>query len=94
MIYIATDIHGRGVRHVTAFEDRLDLWAYADEVLSCHSVSPNRSDSIDVLCDKLYDNGIGTGARSHRRVSRMAAAMLIRGGAKASGCWNLVPEAA
>ena len=89
MIYIATDIHGQGVKHVTAFDDRLDLWAYADEVLSCHNVNPCWSDSIDQLCDKLYDNGIGSGSRHHSRVSRREAKQLIRNGAKSSGCWNL-----
>ena len=34
MIYIATDIHGRGIKYINAFDSRLDFWAYADEVLS------------------------------------------------------------
>tara|TARA_R110002096_G_scaffold83979_1_gene194281 strand:+ start:223 stop:501 length:279 start_codon:yes stop_codon:yes gene_type:complete len=89
MIYIATDIHGRGIRHVTAFDTRLDLWAYAAEVLACHNVSPCRSDSIEQLCEDLYDNGIGSGARDHFRVSRREAKQLIRNGAQSSGCWNL-----
>lgn len=88
-IYIATDIHGRGVRHVSAFADKHDFFAYASQVLTFHDPSPNRSDSIDVLCEKLYDNGVGFGARHHSRISRKNAKILIRDGAEAHHCWNL-----
>tara|TARA_R110002033_G_scaffold12556_2_gene38048 strand:- start:694 stop:993 length:300 start_codon:yes stop_codon:yes gene_type:complete len=84
MIYIATDIHGRGIKYINAFDSKLDFWAYADEVLSCRDAHPKRSDTIDTLCEHLYDSGFGFGARSHHRVSRLDAAQLIRNGAK--GC--------
>lgn len=79
-IYIATDIHGRGIKEINDFASKLDLWVYADEVLACHNVNPYRSDSIDTLLGKLYDNGFGTGARSHKRISRKEALTLIRAG--------------
>ena len=34
MIYIATNEHGQGVRHVTAFDNRADFLNYAGEVLA------------------------------------------------------------
>lgn len=86
MIYIATDIHGRGIKHVNAFDNRLSFWAYADEVLACRDTHPKRSDTIDALCEHLYDSGFGFGARSHHRVSRQEAARLIRNGADGRGC--------
>ena len=83
MIYIQTILAGRPVAHsvVTAFDSRLDFWAYADEVLACHSANPGRSDAIADLCEMLADNGPSTGQRWHRRVSRREAAHLIRQGA-------------
>ena len=89
MIYIATDIHGHGVKHVNAFDSKLDFWAYADEVLACHDANPKRSDTIDTLCEHLYDSGFGFSARSHHRVSRQEAAQLIRNGADGRGCYNI-----
>ena len=82
MFYIATTIHGRGVSQINDFQNRMDLCAYADDVLACHNVNPCRSDSIDTLLEKLYDSGFGFGARSHSRVSRKEATALIRAGAK------------
>ena len=89
MIYIATNIHGRGVKHITGFDSRLDFWAYADEVLACHDRNVPRSASVADICDGIYDNGIGSGARDHFRVSRREAARYIRHGADAHGCWSL-----
>jgi hypothetical protein len=82
MIYIATTVHGRGITEISAFEGRLGLWAYADDVLCTHNTDPKRSDSIDTLCEKLYDNGPGFGSRSHRRVSYANALGHIRDGVR------------
>lgn len=79
-IYIATTVHGRGITEINDFSSRLDLFAYADEVLCRSNTNPNRSDNIDTLLSKLYDNGFGFGARSHKRVSRREALALIRAG--------------
>lgn len=88
MIYIATDIHGRGVRHVLAFDNRDDLYRYAQDVHE-HERSgenwPRASYSIERLCECLYDRGVGFGARSHRRVSRRDAYRLARDGAERVG---------
>jgi len=73
MIYIATNIHGRGIRHITAFYSRADFVDYVWEVLSCSDTRVNASDSIATLCDKLYDSGIGHGARNHHRISARKA---------------------
>jgi len=92
MIYIATNEHGRGIKHITAFDDRMDFLSYADEVLACndsHSLIRAKATPIGTICEALYDNGIGFGARDHRRVSRQDAKEYIREGAKAFGCWNL-----
>jgi hypothetical protein len=82
MIYIATDIHGRGIRHVTSFQNKTELLNYAFDVLSSSDTEPATSDTITDLCEKLYDKGIGVGARSHSRVSRQDAVTLIRCGAE------------
>ena len=76
MIYIATDEHGKGVRHVTLFYNRLDFLNYADDVLATNArnyMIRRRASSIDTICEALYDNGIGFGARHHFRVSRKDA---------------------
>ena len=92
MIYIATNEHGRGVKHITAFADRLRFLCYADEVLACDDSSQlirAKSTPIERICEALYDSGIGFGARDHHRVSRQDAQEYIRNGAKATDCWNL-----
>ena len=89
MIYIATNIAGRGVKHITAFGDKKDLAEYAGELLACSDESVNFSDCINTLCFKMYDMGIGFGSRSHFRVTRNEAKDYIRWGATAVGCWNL-----
>jgi len=73
MIYIATNIHGRGIRHVTEFDSRHGFMLYAYEVLACSNTNVNASDSIDTLCEKLYDSGVGHGARHHHRISAREA---------------------
>ena len=91
MIYIATDEHGRGIRHVTAFDDRLDFLAYADEVLACdNNQRMIRSSSVNIstICDALYGTGPGFGARHHYRISRDAATALV-GWVRMSGSHNL-----
>lgn len=88
MIYIATNVHGRGVQHVTAFNNRLDLLTYADDITAFTDTNIPRAATIDDICDGLYDKGIGFGARSHSRVSRDYARKLIRDGVKETGRYN------
>lgn len=91
MIYIVTNEHGRGVRHVTGFDNRDALHSYAYEVMSYHSNNHllNGKPSVSAICDALDDIGPGFGARSHRRVSRKEAEQLIRAGVKSYGCSGL-----
>lgn len=89
MIYIATNIHGRGVRHITSFDSRADLLGYACEVLAMNDRHPRNRASIDEICEALSDSGPGFGALSHHRVSRKQALEHIRDGAEAIDCWNL-----
>tara|TARA_R110002012_G_scaffold275260_2_gene461806 strand:+ start:379 stop:645 length:267 start_codon:yes stop_codon:yes gene_type:complete len=84
MIYIATDEHGKGVRHVMLFYNRLDFLNYADDVLATNArnyMIRRRASSIDTICEALYDNGIGFGARHHFRVSRKDAKKHLANGA-------------
>jgi hypothetical protein len=92
MIYIATNEHGRGIRHVTAFEDRDALHSYALDAMAFHADNHllNGSPSISAICDALDDNGPGFGSRSHHRVSRKEAGRLIRDGVKSHGCRGLI----
>ena len=87
MIYIATDIHGRGARHVFAYDSRDDFSRTAKQWL-------DRSDgyfrikarsTVNDICDALYDSGPGFGARSHRRVTRKEALQLKRDGVNSHG---------
>ena len=89
MIYIATDTNGRGVNLISAFADRADFWTYAAEVTASQEAVLLANDTIDDICDKLYDTGMGTGARHHYRATRAEAVKHIKDGAAASGCWNL-----
>ena len=90
MIYISTNEHGQGVRHVTAFYDRADFLAYADEVLACNNASAmlRGKPSIARICEALYDGGPGSGSRSHSRISRDEAQELV-GWVQMHGCYNL-----
>ena len=90
MIYIATTEHGQGVRHVTAFDDRDDFLAYADELLACNDASAmlRGKPSIARICEALDDKGPGFGSRSHSRISRDEAQELV-GWARMHGCYNL-----
>ena len=90
MIYIATNEHGQGVRHVTAFDDRADFLVYADEVLACDDASAmlRGKPSIARICEALYDGGPGSGSRSHSRISRDEAQELV-GYVRMHGCYNL-----
>lgn len=84
MIYIATDEHGKGVKHITPFDNRLDFLNYADDVLAFNGrnyMIRRRASSIDTICEALYDNGIGFGARHHFRVSRKDAKKYLKNGA-------------
>ena len=90
MIYIATNEHGQGVRHVTAFDDRADFLAYAADMLACNDANAMLCGrpTIARICEALYDNGPGFGSRSHSRISRDEAQELV-GWAHMHGCWNL-----
>ena len=89
MIYIATDTHGRGVTHISAFDNRLDFLKYAAEVTAMQETDVSSRDTISDLCEKLYDTGTGFDSRHHFRVSRKDAKQFIRNGAEDHGCWNL-----
>lgn len=87
MIYVGTEIHGRGFRHVIAYDDMADLKKSAalwldrrDEASEIKSRS-----TIDDLCHALRDAGIGFGSRSHSRISRREAFKLKRDGVEAIG---------
>lgn len=69
MFYIATYECGRGVRHITPFNNKLDFLVYADQVLGMTNTVLNNSDSIATICEKLHDNGTGHGSRFHYRIS-------------------------
>jgi len=88
VIYIATTEHGRGVRHITSFKSRRDLFDYADDVLSCNDRNSmiNKSSTISRICDALEDNGVGFGSRSHQRISQRELIDLC---AAFPNCWNL-----
>ena len=86
MIYIATNEHGRGIKHITAFSDRMDFLNYADNVLMYSDGFLAKSSKISAICEALSDMGIGFGARDHKRVNRQDAKKYIREGAKAVSC--------
>jgi hypothetical protein len=90
MIYIATDIHGRGLRHITAFDSRNDFLSTALQWLdrSDRYFSIKTRSSIDDICDALHDHGPGLGARSHHRVTRREAFKLSRDGIKTFGFFS------
>ena len=69
MFYIATYECGRGVRHITPFNNKLDFLVYADQVLGMTNTVLNNSDSIATICEKLHANGTGHGSRFHYRIS-------------------------
>ena len=81
VIYIATDEHGKGVRHVTPFYSRADLLSYAWKVMACKdgNYKLNGRPNIDDICDALYDSGPGFGSRSHYRISAKDAKNIGRG---------------
>ena len=86
MIYIATLENGRGVQHITCYENRTDLMLYADAVTESYAdTDVNARDTIDTICHKLCDLGVGYGARIHYRISRREAELLSRGGVRGFG---------
>jgi hypothetical protein len=89
MIYIETNVHGQGVKVITAFKSRLDFMGYADEITATADVILNQNDSITTICEKLYDMGMGYGARHHCRISREEAIAHIQSGVEEHGCWNI-----
>lgn len=96
MIYIATDIHGQGVKHVTAFDDLADLHTYACETMAFHNDNWKLQGrpTIGDICEALYDTGIGIGARSHYRVSYRQAKEFVRNGLWSHNCWHLEKKTA
>jgi hypothetical protein len=81
-IYILTTEAGGWTRDtVASFAGRSDLMQYAEDVLCCTSIVIGSRDTIGDLCDKLADQGLGRGSRSHRRISRADAVVAIRQGA-------------
>ncbi len=82
MIYIATNIHGRGYRHVVAYKDIQEFRNVASAWLERHGTHVKSRATIDEVCEALYDAGPGFGARSHWRVSRKEAYALKRDGAQ------------
>jgi hypothetical protein len=82
MIYIATDIHGRGYRHVVAYDDIKEFRNVASSWLERRGMHIKSRATVDEVCEALYDAGPGFGARSHRRVSRKEAYVLKRDGAQ------------
>lgn len=94
MIYIATNIHGRGVHYITGFKNRGDLLNYAQKVNAYSAAYLRNSASIGWICDSLAYSGLsnrdpGIASRFHNRVSRKQAIEHIRDGAQAIDCWNL-----
>jgi hypothetical protein len=88
MFYIATTIHGRGVRFITGLENKEEFYAFVDDDFARRNASDSRvkkSATIDDLCAALYDNGPGTGSRSHRRISRKDAIEALENGAEPNG---------
>lgn len=77
-IFIATDIHGRGVRHVAAFAGKADLLQYAHE----YSTFVESLATVAEICEAMADKGIGFGSRSHRRVTLRETRALVRNGAE------------
>jgi hypothetical protein len=82
MIYVATNVHGRGDQIVTSFYDKNELVQYAFDVLAFSDIRVNRAMSVQRLLEALHDKGPGFGSRSHRCVKQDTAIKLIRDGAK------------
>lgn len=87
MIYIATDIAGKGIRFVTAYDSRTDFYNYAAEVADRGRADdwPKYGYTIEEICHFLRDRGIGFGSRTHRRISREEAHKLVRQGVDGYG---------
>tara|TARA_R110000868_G_scaffold33953_11_gene122929 strand:- start:321 stop:590 length:270 start_codon:yes stop_codon:yes gene_type:complete len=73
MIYIATQVNGKGFSGVTEFCGLADFHNYVSEVLSCCEAQPKARETVGSLCDLLADQGPGFGARWHYRISRRDA---------------------
>jgi len=74
-IYIATTEAGRGICHITRFNDRADLLAYADRVTAMRDSNAElkAGSTISEILDVLEDNGPGIGSRYHCRISHAEA---------------------
>ncbi len=77
-IYIATNVHGRGVKAVTQFAGKKELVEYASVMLAYTNEGVYASDTVNDICYKLTDVGMGRGARTHARVSRVVALALVK----------------
>ena len=86
MIYIATHETPGVVQHITCYENRTDLMLYADAVTESYTdTDVGTRDTIDTICHKLRDLGVGHGSRIHYRISRREAELLVRGGVRGFG---------
>ena len=85
MIYIMTNEVGKGIKLITAFEDRADFAQYADDVTACTDINILRADNITDICHKLMDAGMGFGMRQHSRISRKEAKRHVSQGVKSCG---------
>jgi hypothetical protein len=81
-IYIATEVFGKGVKHVWACDDKADLFDYVSDTCAMKDANPLKSMSVSDLLACIYDDGPGFGSRQHRRVSRKEAIALIKKGAE------------
>ena len=87
MFYIATEVHGRGYQHVTAYDDIHEFKVSALKWLERNDAASeikSRS-TIDDICHAMRDAGPGFGARSHRRVDYKEALKLKRDGVETYG---------
>lgn len=93
-IFIETREAGRGRTLVHSFDDKHDLLCYADTVLARHdnlSMIRGYWTTIDTICEALCDMGMGTGSRTHSRITREEAREKFRDGSAANYChsWHL-----
>jgi hypothetical protein len=79
MIYIGTDIHGRGLCYVVAYENRKEFKRVARRWLERSDAffEIKARSTIDDICHALRDHGPGFGSRSHRRIDRAEALKLL-----------------
>ena len=86
-IYIATDIHGRGTSLITVFYAKSEFRKIAIKWLdrSGNAWSIKRQSTVNDICQALYDQGPGFGARHHYRINRRDALRLKNNGVELNG---------